>query len=203
MGNEVNTGSRDWAMSNAWKMRHYKGPTATVPGGHKIAAEDEYGSFIGLQPPGADLDGVIDRPTDFLKHPKPDCAYIFRSRQDDDTIRLVELQDIRPVRWDELKPRAATLSLHAFQESGVPDEKGERRVMTCVGWRKMAMYEVTPENTYKWFVHPGRYHQSLVTDIPESINEQFQEAGYGTAKLEVKNQRTQAQEVEADRRGGR
>lgn len=204
MNNEIRTGSRDWVMANAWRMRGYRGPTTTVPGGHKVEARDEYGEFVGLRPPGADLDGIVDKIKDFLKHPSPKCAYVWRDRKAHDTERMVELQMIRAVKWSELKPNSATLSLYAFQEVGVPDAAtGHRTTETYVGWKKSALYEVTPEWTYEWFIHPGRYHQSLVTELPESINNEFQEAGIGTAKMEAIDPRTQAQEVARDARRGK
>ena len=198
LGVEVRTESRDWALSNAWRMRHYRGAKATVPGGHEIAINAE--EYLDVQPPGAEYDGVVDKIHLYLKHPKPGCAYVWRARQEDATYRLIELHFIRPVAYSELKESGATTSLFGYTEAGIPDAEGNRTVGTFVGWRKAALYEVRPDKTREWFIDPGRYHLRLIMDIPEETAARFEDEGIGTATMERKDPRSQAQEVALEER---
>jgi hypothetical protein len=200
-GVEINTNSRDWAIQQAWRMRHYKGASATVPGGHEIAIDER--EYLDIQPPGADYDGVVDRIAEFLKHPKPGCAYLWRARLDESTTRLKELHFIRPVLHSELKEAAATVHLYGYNESGIPDAEGHRTVQTYVGWRKAGLYEVRPDKAKEWFIDPGKYHLRLIMKIPEEIAGRFEDEGIGTATMERKDPRSQAQEAALDQRKGR
>ena len=198
LGVEVRAESRDWAIQNAWRMRHYKGATATVPGGHDIAIdEDEY---LDVQPPGAEYDGVVDRIVEYLKHPKPGCVYIWRPRAEDSTHRLAELHYIRPVLYSELKEEGATASLFGYNEAGVPDAEGHRTTQTYVGWKKAGLYEVRPDKSKEWFIDPGRYHLKQIARIPDEVADRFEEERLGTARMERKDPATQAQEVARDAR---
>lgn len=209
---EVRTDSRDWAVANAYRMRHYRGAKATVPGGHEIAIDAN--EYIDVQPPGSEYDGVVDKIHDFLKHPKVGAAYVWRRRPGtgstssqisaaDMTSRLVELHYIRPVSFSELKDTAVTANLFGYVEAGVVDAEGGRTTQTCVGWQKDGLYEVRPDIAQKWFLDPGRYHMRLIAEIPEQVNNDFEEAGVGTAKMERKDPATQAQEVLRDQRRGK
>ena len=201
LGMEIRTDSRDWAVAQAWRMRHYKGAKATVPGGHEIAIDED--DYLDVQPPGAEYDGVVDKIHDFLKHPKPGCAYVWRARADDSTYRLMELHYIRPVLFSELKDNAVTIHLFGYQEAGIPDANGVRTTQTCVGWRKAGLYEVRPDKSKEWFIDPGKYHLRLIAEIPDKLYDEFEEAGVGTATVERKDPATQAQEVMRDQRRGR
>lgn len=202
---EVRTDSRDWAIANTYRMRHYKGAKATVPGGHEIAVNAD--DFIDVQPPGSEYDGVVDKIQRFLKHPKPGCAYVWRRRpgspRGDMTERLVELHYIRPVLFHELKDEAITANLFGYVEAGIPDANGDRKTQTCVGWQKDGLYEVRADVAQKWFVDPGRYHMRLIAEIPDQVNNDFEESGLGTAVMERKDPATQAQEIARDQRRGR
>ena len=199
-GMEIRTESLDWAIANRYRMRHYKGARATVPGGHEVAIDDD---FVDVAPPGAEYDGVIDRIRDFLKHPKAGCMYIWRPRMDESTFRLIELHYIRPVLFSELTDRAATVGLNGYQESGIPDAEGHRTVQTYAGWRKAGLYEVRPDKSKEWFIDPGRYHLRLIRDMPDQVEDQFAEEGVGTAVLTQKDRRTQAEEVALEQRRGK
>jgi hypothetical protein len=191
---QVDLNTAEGVRYNAWKMLRYKGARATVPGGHQIAIEEDY---IDVQPPGADLDGVIDQIQKWLKHPAPGCAYVWRSRQADDTIRMVALHWIRPVKYSELKEGTPSVSMFGIEQS-VPDQDGHFHTETLIGWKKACLYEVRPDKTKEWFVDPGRYHLKLVTDMPDRVAQEFEEARIGTAKLEAKDPASQAQEIERD-----
>jgi hypothetical protein len=191
---KVNAGSADWRIANRWRMQNYHGPKATGPGGMEIEAS----AYVDVQPPGSDDLGILDRPQDFIKHPKPGCTYVWRSRQDDDTIRMVELHMMKPVLWSELVPETATISLYSFQESGIPDDQGNRHMRTYVGWRKFALFEVGPELSYKWFQQPADYHMHLVTKLPEQAAANLEP--FGTATLKAGEKRTAQEEALRDQR---
>ena len=93
-----------WRTFQKYRMKKFAGRKITLPTGVQIPAS----AFANVRPPGADDSYVLHSVEDYMKLPKPQCRYIWRIRQDEETLGLVESQQIRPVRMDEIKRTSKT-----------------------------------------------------------------------------------------------
>lgn len=147
-----------WRQLQKYRMRRYQGPKAVLPTNLVI----EGSAYVGVKPPGADSSFILHSPEEILKSPKLGCRYIWRLRNDDETIGLVESGEIRPVRLEEIERTKKSAKVIGFA-----GPKG----IEYAGWKRMALFEVPPALAYEWFEQPADYAMSKTLNMSDQFDE--------------------------------
>lgn len=180
-GLDIRSHDPTWRTFNKYKMKRFAGQKITLPFGVQIPAS----LFANVRPPGSDDSYILHSADKILKQAKPGCRYIWRLRADEDTIGMVEVQDIRPVRIDEIIRNHNTAKVIAYMGPS-PDKKS---VVEYVGWKRYALFEVGPELAYQWFQHPEDYALGKLAGLGAAFENDVAEKSHGKmeGRFEVKD----------------
>jgi hypothetical protein len=138
---DVRVHDPNWRTFQKYRMKKFPGRKVTLPTGINLEAS----RWANVRPPGTDDTFVLHSPEKILKNPNPACRYIWRIRNNDDTIGLVETNEIRPVAMEELVRDRRTAKI-----IGWVGPNGLR----FAGWKRHGLFEVSPQSSYEWFGYP-------------------------------------------------
>ncbi len=130
-----------WRTFNKYRMKKFGGRKVTLPTGVNVEAS----RWANVRPPRQDDSYVLHSPAEILLRPDSRCKYIWRLRNDEETIGLVETDEIRPVRMDELIRDRRTAKIVGWVGPG-----GTK----FAGWKRLGLFECNPQATYEWFGYP-------------------------------------------------
>jgi hypothetical protein len=138
---DVRAHDPQWRTFNKYKMKRFAGKKVTLPTGINL----ESSRWANVKPPLTNDTLVLHSPELILKNPRPNCKYIWRIRNDEETIGLVETNEIRPVAMDELIRDKKTAKIIGWVgPAGIK----------YAGWKRHGLFEVNPQTSYDWFGYP-------------------------------------------------
>lgn len=173
-----------WRTFNKYKMRKFPDKKVTLPTGINLEAS----RWANVLPPRTDDTYVLHSPEKLVKNARKDCAYIWRIRNHDETLGLVETGEIRPVRMDEID-RTDRRSAKIIGWEGPFGHK-------YAGWKRHGLFEVNPLTTYEWFGYPEDEAIAKLNRVGPQFESDIQEGMRGkmTGELIVKDPKKASQE---------
>jgi hypothetical protein len=139
---DVRGHNADWRTFNKYRQKKFSGKKVTLPTGINLEAS----RWANVLPPRTDDTYVLHSPEKLVKNARKDCAYVWRIRNHDETIGLVETQEIRPVRMEEIM-RDDRRSAKIIGWAGPGGHM-------YAGWKRHGLFEVNPQTTYEWYGYP-------------------------------------------------
>ncbi len=138
---DIRPSDESWRQANKYRMKRFSGRKLTLPTGIAIEAS----RYANVKPPGADNTYILHSPEKILKRPKPNCRYVWRLRNDEETLGLIETQEIRPVALEEIVRDRTTSKI-----IGYPGPGGR----SYCAWKRHGLFEISPQLAYEWYGHP-------------------------------------------------
>jgi hypothetical protein len=181
---DVRGHNADWRTFNKYRLKKFPGRKVTLPTGINLEAS----RWANVLPPRTDDTYVLHSPEKLVKNARSDCAYVWRIRNHDETLGLVETNQLRPVRMDELD-RTDRRCAKILGWDGPGGHK-------YAGWKRHGLFEVDPLTTYEWFGYPEDEAIAKLTRLGPKFESEVEQEMQGkmSGELTIKDNRKASHE---------